>query len=256
LSTDRFSHYYQRRYYAYQSISRGWRTEAQLKAASQDAADDYLSSLGRWLPGDRSSLCIDLPCGAGRFLYFLRTRGYSNAVGYDIDPHQISLARMLGLDASCGDAFEVLSSLPGEPALIASLDFLEHLDRDSAVRFLEACFCALRPGGALVLRTPCCDGPFGAHDRHNDITHEWGVTSNALRCLLGMVGFETIHVIDPLPPPISLYMFVRRQLSKVTRSAAGVVVRLMGLSPPAVWSRSFYAVAIKPLSPVGAIAQD
>ncbi|MDW8468724.1 MAG: hypothetical protein RML56_06815 [Burkholderiales bacterium] len=50
---------------------------------------------------------------------------------------------------------------------------MEHFSRDEAIRFLDLCRAALKPGGRLILQTPNADSPFGSSIRYGDITHEW-----------------------------------------------------------------------------------
>ena len=38
-----------------------------------------------WLPEDRDGKILDIGCGSGQFLYFLRKKGYTQAKGVDVD---------------------------------------------------------------------------------------------------------------------------------------------------------------------------
>lgn len=239
--------YYAERYYDYQTVARGLQTADQLKSAFERLLPYYWYGLRKWLPEDKARLCLDLPCGYGNFMYFLVKHGYRNCRGYDLDRRQVELARSLGLAAERGEAFDILAGLPEPPELISSLDFIEHLDKTTAIRFLEACYRALPAGGILILRTPCADGPFGAHDRFNDITHEWGLTSNALQCLLKMVGFSSVRILDftTAHPGRGVVHAARWAACRVLRSAASLLLRIACVGGPAVWGRSMWAVATK-----------
>jgi len=247
LIADADSRYHEARYYQYQTAARGLVTADQLRREFDKLAEYYWYGLRKYLPADRQKLCLDLPCGYGNFLYFLEKYGYRNCRGYDLDPRQVALAQTLGLAAEVGDAFAVLAHLSEPLALIAAVDFLEHLEKSQAVRFLEACYRALPAGGALILRVPSADGPFGAHDLANDITHAWGVTANALRCLLNMVGFTSVRILDfpNAHPRRGLVSAARWLACRISRWAAGLCLRVMCIGAPAVWGRSMWAVAIK-----------
>ena len=52
-----------------------------------------------WLPDDRDGKILDIGCGSGQFLYFLRKKGYTQAKGVDVDKTQVEIAKALGLDA-------------------------------------------------------------------------------------------------------------------------------------------------------------
>jgi 2-polyprenyl-3-methyl-5-hydroxy-6-metoxy-1,4-benzoquinol methylase len=237
---------YAEKYYEFQTKARGFVQEPELKELFAKRANWYCSRLQDFLPKDRSSRWLDLPCGFGNFLYFLRQQGYQNISGYDLDPEQVRLARMLQLPAAEGDAFTILSDVNESYDCIAAIDFLEHLDRDKAVTFLELCHDRLNPGGLLFLRVPCADGPFGARDRFNDLTHEWSMTSNVLRAMLEMIAYEGIDILDERPQPYNIRNQVRLGLFYTARFLANAFVRALGLTPPRIWSTAMWGVARKP----------
>jgi len=207
----------------------------------------YDRRLRKHLPADRTVACLDVPCGSGNFLYFLRRQAYLDIVGYDTDVRQVELACALGLPAMQRDAMEVLADGRRTYGLISSLDFIEHLSRDDALRFVALCHERLAPGGVLVLRTPSADGPFGAHDAWNDLTHQWAMTSGVLEAILEMSGFQRIAVLDERPQPFNLVNAVRVAVFVVARAIALVALFALGLTPPRIWSRSMWGVGYKPV---------
>jgi 2-polyprenyl-3-methyl-5-hydroxy-6-metoxy-1,4-benzoquinol methylase len=233
-------------YYAFQTKARGLLHKTDLERSFQKRSKWYRSRLRKFMPTNRDVRWLDLPCGFGNFLYFLRQHGYQNVSGYDLDPEQVRLAHMLQLPAAEGDAFTVLSDNKESYDCIAAIDFLEHLDRDSAVTFLELCHERLNPGGRLFLRVPCADGPFGAHDRFNDLTHEWSMTSNVLRAMLEMISYERIEILDERPQPYNIRNRFRLILFFVAKFIASSFVVALGLAPPRIWSTAMWGVARKP----------
>ena len=243
-------HNYADKYYAYQTQARGLLEPADLERVFTKRAKWYASRLRDFLPSDRAVRWLDLPCGFGNFLYFLRRQGYRNVVGYDLDPEQVRLARSLNLPAREGDAFELLRNADESFDCIASIDFLEHLDRDAALDVLELCFERLNPGGLLLMRVPCADGPFGAHDAVNDLTHQWSLTSNVLRAILEMTHFDRVQILDERPQAYNLVNGVRLATFHAARLAATGFVAALGMEAPRIWSRSMWGIAFKPNQPV------
>ncbi|MDQ6972129.1 MAG: DUF268 domain-containing protein [Mariprofundaceae bacterium] len=237
---------YEKEYYAFQTQARGLLSKDALRLRFEKLRRWYRSRLGDFLPTDRNAPCLDIPCGYGNFLYFLESEGYSNVAGYDTDAAQVGLARLLELPASQGDAFEILSNSPDTYALISSLDFVEHLPKDKALRFLGMCYDSLMPGGCLILRTPSANGLFGSNDIHNDLTHQWGATSSLLNAILQMKGFEKIALLDERPQPSSIIDTLRWLCYFPTKLLANLFTMMLGMSVPDVWSRSMIAVAYKP----------
>lgn len=236
---------YQERYYRYQTKARGLLSVDSLTSHFEKLRMLYGGRLRKYLPKNKDARCLDIPCGYGNFLYFLRAKGYRNIAGFDLDENQIILARMLELPATKGDVFEVLAKSKDQFDLISSLDFIEHLSKDDALRFIEACRNKLCEGGILILRAPCADGPFGAHDAWNDLTHQWGMTSNVLQTILELSGFVKVQILDERPDPTSLFNTIRWLIFFPARAFASALCIALGMRPPRIWTRSMIAVAYK-----------
>ena len=236
---------YEKAYYGYQTKARGLLTADSLKHQFNRLAKWYGARLSSYLPVSSEARCLDLPCGYGNFLFFLKSRGYTNISGIDLDKEQVKLAGLLGLPAINGDAFLHLEGQQETYDLLSSLDFIEHLNKNEAIRFLKLCHRTLKPGGVMIVRAPCGDGPFGAHDAWNDLTHQWGMTSNVLKTLLAMQGFTNIEILDERPQPTSLIGFLRWLIFFPAKACASAMCMALGMRPPAVWTRSMIAVGFK-----------
>ena len=189
---------------------------------------------------------LDVPSGAGNLLFALKSLGYENLHGVDADEEQVAFARSLGLPAVVGDAFAALDAeRDGAVSRIFSVDFLEHLPPQAAARFCEGARRILEPGGILLCRTPSADGPFGAHDRYNDLTHLWAMSANSAVQLMQIAGFEpeNIQIVEEAPVPYKWQNLVRLQLF---RFATGILSRgldICGIGAPRLWTRSMWIVA-------------
>jgi len=237
---------YKKIYYDYQTQARGLLTEDALLTRFNKLASWYGARLKSYLPADKGAQCLDVPCGYGNILYFLKSKGYSNIQGIDLDEKQVELATMLGLPAHKGDVFELLSDENQNFDLITSFDFIEHLDKDDALRLLNLSYRRLKPGGVLLLRAPCGDGPFGAHDAWNDLTHQWGMTSNVLRTMLALNGFVGVKTLDERPQPTSFIDVIRWLVFFPAKAFASAMCMALGMRPPEIWTRSMIAIAYKP----------
>lgn len=236
---------YQERYYSYQTKARGLLSVHSLTSHFEKLRIWYEGRIQKFLPVNLNAKCLDIPCGYGNFLYFLRAKGYRNIAGFDLDESQVGLACLLELPAKKGDAFDVLAESIDQFDLISSLDFIEHLSKDDALKFIEECRNRLNDGGVLILRTPCADGPFGAHDAWNDLTHKWGMTSNVLQTILELIGFSKVYILDERPVPTSLLNTIRWLVFLPTKAFASAFCMALGMRPPRIWTRSMIAVAYK-----------
>lgn len=154
-----------------------------------------------WLPVDREAYILDVACGDGKLLYSLRKEGYQHLAGVDVSPQQASLACQTGADVAEGDILSYLDLRPDQFDLISGTDIIEHLSKDEALRFIDACHRALKSGGRLILQTPNADSPLASHLRFADFTHEWCYQPTCLAKLLEFSGFTKVELREAPPVP-------------------------------------------------------
>ena len=108
----------------------------------------FLSPLTHFLPVSASIL--DLGCGSGRDILWLKKRGY-RVTGFERSP---SLARLARKNSGCeiieGDFTSFDFSTMFFDALI-SVGSLVHLEQDQLVSVLESISEALKPGGHMLI---------------------------------------------------------------------------------------------------------
>lgn len=170
------------------------------------------------LPADRNANILDVACGSGGFLYFLRKLGYVNILGVDASPEQLAVGEQHGLPVERADAFRFLRDNPQTFDLITGLDVIEHFTKDEVIEFLELTAGALRPGGAVLFQTPNAFSPFGMQLRSADFSHEVCFTPLSLAYVLRSAGFADIQVYPCGPVPVGLYGAARCVLWRVLTS--------------------------------------
>ena len=98
-----------------------------------------------FLPADPGAAILDLACGAGEFLCYLRSRGYTAARGIDLSGEQLALARGMGLqNVTQEDALAHLRAHPRAYDFILASHIVEHLPKDEVVESLGLMGKALR----------------------------------------------------------------------------------------------------------------
>jgi SAM-dependent methyltransferase len=148
-------------------------------------------TLGAWLPADRATPILDIGCGEGAALCFLRERGYVDLAGFDLSPENVAACRQLGLGFVLrGDALRLGEySGPKRYGMILALDVLEHLPRERAATFLENMRSLLLPGGCAIIQVPNLGSHLGWFHQQSDLTHEFGLTEHSALSLLAAAGF-------------------------------------------------------------------
>jgi 2-polyprenyl-3-methyl-5-hydroxy-6-metoxy-1,4-benzoquinol methylase len=200
-----------------------------------------------WLPESRSAPILDIGCGSGQFVYFLRERGYEQAVGIDLDQAQVEVGRSLGLNLKATSVMDFLQDNREAFGLIAMLDILEHFTREELFPLLEAVAARLAPGGRLMASVPNADSPHAARAIYADITHEIAFTPTSLSELFFCHGLKVVGFRDPWPAPVSPARKAYRAVSLMMRRLEAARLRLLGFDAPAYWSSVIWVLAEKPM---------
>lgn len=199
-----------------------------------------------WLPSDRSAPMLDIGCGSGQFLYYLRERGYRDAIGLDLDAAQVEVAQGLGLDATCATVADFLEHDDRSYGLITMLDIIEHFTRDELFPLLDSVASRLAPGGRLIASVPNAESPHAARAIYADITHELAFTPTSLAEMFFCHGLKVVRFRDPWPAPTSPVRKGYRALSLFMRKLEAVRLRLLGFDAPTYWSSVIWVLAEKP----------
>ena len=186
---------------------------------------------------------LELGCGVGDFLDYLKSRGFTNAQGVDCSEPQIEVARGRGLDAALDDVFEYLSWVENGTDVVAAIDFIEHLTADELFRLFDALKGTLKPGGRLILQTPNGAGLFASEVVYGDLTHMTIFTPGSLRQVLSAAGFDNIRFIECGPAPINLKGAIKVALWRTVRAFAAAA-RMTELSEGKdIWTVNMICVA-------------
>lgn len=200
----------ERLYARYNTYSR--RTTVQDARTRKVIFRAFERTLGPWLPVDCVTPILDIGCGEGALLTFLRERGYINLSGFDLSPENVAICHALGLDfVEQWDALRLAERYPpGSFGVIFVMDVLEHLPKQRAVDFLEQVRQCLKPGGTVIIQTPNMGSILGLYRRYNDLSHEFGLTEKSARDLLMVAGFRNENIeIQPVWNATTLLGYMR-----------------------------------------------
>jgi len=163
----------------------------------------YRARFLNYLPPDRSAPILDLGCGHGSFLYFLRAEGFETVEGVDVSPEQVKMARDFNIENVVNaDLMKFLHDCPDERyEANCMLDVIEHFKKQELLPLLQQTHRCLRRGGRLILYTPNAEGPFGARYRYYDLTHEIGFTPQSMAQAIRLAGFSSV-MLRPVEPVV------------------------------------------------------
>ena len=203
----------------------------------------------RHLPADRTVSILDLGCGHGAFIYFLRQAGYCNVVGVDVSPEQVAEALRLDIEGIReGDLLETLRNLPKHSQdVVIAFDVIEHFTKDELLPFVDEVFRVLKPGGRWLIHAPNGESPFVGAIRYGDMTHEQAFTRVSISQLLLSSGFSRLECHESGPVPAGIKSTVRWILWRGVR----LFLRVWGaaetgdLGRDAIYTRNLLAVVFK-----------
>ena len=205
-------------YYNYQTQARGLISPEDVVKLCDSMSPVWMRLMTGWLPENKNSAIYEVGCGPGAFLLFLKRLGYTNVCGSDLSQNQINLAVANGLNAKLADSISELESFAPETFdCLIGIDFIEHISKDVAIKFLQQASRVLKNNGILILRMPNGDSPFVGRNLFNDITHQWAYTTVAIQSLLFVSGFSKASFADEAEASVSCCRCVKIPLMKIAQ---------------------------------------
>ncbi len=165
---------------------------------------DYLHAL------PRDYKILDVGCGDGFFLFFMKEFGFKNARGIDLSPSFMERARGKGLNV---ELMDIMEYAPGfEFDLVVMIELIEHVG--DPIRVLKRAHDLLKEGGQLLATVPVFDSISSRWSRLRgkatrlqqcrsiDETHVNAFSKGDILRLLEQAGFKVIklrYCYNPLP---------------------------------------------------------
>jgi SAM-dependent methyltransferase len=204
----------------------------------------YSANYGPYLPQKKDVPILDVGCGAGHFLYFLKARGYTAMTGVDLSPELIEhCRRKIWTQVVHGDAVDYLKRNPSGFELVCANDIVEHIPKSEIIGFLSACRQGLAAGGRLVVKVPNMSNPFASDLRYRDFTHEAGYTESSLHQILYLAGFRAISIFGSVHPAKGWRACAHRLAEKALHAFIRRALMEMNYSVPSTFSKLLIAVA-------------
>jgi 2-polyprenyl-3-methyl-5-hydroxy-6-metoxy-1,4-benzoquinol methylase len=195
---------------------------------------------GPFLPPNRETPILEIGCGCGHLLRYLRRSGFPDIEGVDASVEQVREAHRLRLpNIQRGDAVDYLKRSTKRFGVIVAENVLEHLTRGELLNLLDAVHDALREDGELWITVPNAFSPLGASVRYGDLTHEICFTPQSVHQALTACGFTDIRIREMRPLAHGVRSLVRAALWQCIRSVLYVwrLVEFGTCRPAAVFTR-------------------
>lgn len=194
---------------------------------------------------DKDEAILELGCGPGYFLEFLKEQGFTNAKGVDISKEQVEVARQRGVDAKVADIFEFLDSSQDNFDVIIAIDFIEHFTREELLRLFSKIYQMLNDNGLLVLQTPNGMGLFSGQVVYGDLTHLTIFNPGSLEQILKLWGFHNFKFYETSPIAVNYKGKVRLYLWKLITYLEYLSKRIETGKVQKIWTENFICVCEK-----------
>lgn len=212
----------------------------------ENSAMDFDLHYGNFLPEQKDAPILDIGCGTGHFLYYLKKNGYSNFLGIDISESQAEFCRNnINPNVATADAFEFLTGRTNTYSVISANDVIEHISKEKIISFLKIIHQALKPDGILLLKLPNMSNPFSLDSRYRDFTHECGFTEESIYQVLYIAGFRNISICPSQVPGKSIKSYLSRVLTFLIHSILKKLFWHQGISAPKILSCRLIVIAKK-----------
>jgi len=195
---------------------------------------------------DRNSLILELGCGPGYLLGFLKNRGFSRVEGIDISEEQIRIAAGCGLNVKVADAFDYLSSKQEAFHAIIAIDFIEHFNKEEIFRLIPSIHRALKQDGILIIQTPNGQGIFPNQVVYGDLSHLTVFTPDSLKQILTLVGFDGLRFYETGPVPKRLKGKIRTILWRLIKKLTNTIRIIETGKKQEIWTENLICFCRKP----------
>jgi 2-polyprenyl-3-methyl-5-hydroxy-6-metoxy-1,4-benzoquinol methylase len=174
----------------------------------------YLPLISSCEPG---APILELGCGRGYMLEYLRNKGFNNLKGIDISEEQINISRQKGFDVEVADVNDFLNKNTIKFKMIIALDFVEHFSKDELIPLFEKIYNKLEAKGIFIFHTPNGQSLLSTNLIYGDLTHLTIFTPNSALQLLKLVGFDQIAFYESGPVPKNILGLFRLILWKIIK---------------------------------------
>lgn len=160
----------------------------------------YVDYIKNARAGLKTKPVVDFGCGRGEWLEILKDENL-NAYGVDSNKIMLEQCHQFGLDARQNDAIEYILSMKNSSAgAITAFHFLEHLQFENIVLFIDETVRVLRPGGVAIFETPNPDNVIvGTSSFYLDPTHIQPLPPVLLKYIAEMRGLSDVEIINLHP---------------------------------------------------------
>jgi 2-polyprenyl-3-methyl-5-hydroxy-6-metoxy-1,4-benzoquinol methylase len=194
---------------------------------------------------DKKNKILELGCGPGYLLTYLKNNNFENVLGIDTSEEQIKLAEQYGNTVIKDDIFNFFKTKQENFSIIFALDFIEHFTKNELIELFKMLYSHLDDKGTIILRTPNADGLFPNRIIYGDLTHLTILNENSIKQLCAITGFNDVVLIENSPIAKNLVGFIRLFFWKCIRMGLNFIKLIETGATQKIWSQDLICIIKK-----------
>jgi SAM-dependent methyltransferase len=145
----------------------------------------------------RNKPCLDIGCGKGFWLQYLKKLGFQHLYGVDSNYAMVKAATAQGFKVSQADAINYLAEQPSDAfAIVSAFHVVEHLPLEALIKLIDESFRIVAPGGFVLFETPNPENlVVGACNFYADLSHRNPIPPQTLDFIMLRRGFKRTSII-------------------------------------------------------------
>ena len=170
-----------------------------------------------FLPSSKNAKILDIGCGLGHFLSYVKQKGYTHYSGIDISKEQVDFCKKhVTKKVELIDILdEFLKKHKNAFDFILMNDVIEHIEKKEIITTLSLVLASLKKDGVVLIRTVNLKNRWGMAVRYMDFTHTTGFTEESLKQVLQMAEFSEIVLVSEIHPMHDIKSFIRVSMKMV-----------------------------------------
>lgn len=171
----------------------------------------------KFLPLNKTARILDIGCGLGHFLAYVKSNNYNNFLGVDISKEQIDHCRKhITKNAQLiNNLSAFLKENKDSFDFILMNDVVEHIEKEEIINTLSLILESLKKNGVVIIRTVNLKNRWGTAVRYMDFTHTTGFTEESIRQVMLTAGFKNVSLVSEVHPAYDIKSFIRVFLKRL-----------------------------------------
>ncbi len=204
----------------------------------------FSKNYGQFIANKKDIRILDIGCGNGLFLEYLKGQGYNNILGIDLSQENIIICKGKGLNVLEIDVFTYLNRNKEKFDLIVMNDIIEHILRDKVILLLKLIKLNLRNKGILLIKTLNMSNPVSLDTLYCDFTHQWGYSQKSIEQICFLAGFKNVEVKNIIIyPNISFLDWIFPFIYKLIKIKYKMIFTFYGKKGNNVFSKNLLCIA-------------